>query len=230
MPPLRGTVVIAHGSPPTAGLRPRMVPIPCAHEAVRWFAARGYTVVASLRRGYGGSDGPIAELSGPCADPDYVTGATEGGRDIAAAVRFAATLGLGPPVVVGQSLGGWATLAFAASPDQGLARAAVVFAPGSGGHVAGLSARPCAEDRLVSAAARFGATARLPVLWLSADTDDVFDPALTGRMARAFDEGDRATSLAAFHVPGPGHAGFTASGGSASWGPLIGDLLDAPGS
>ena len=227
--PVRGTVVVNHGSPPSAADRPLMVPIPCGHEAVRWFSRRGFTVVAALRRGFGASDGPVAEFSGPCADPDYVTGAREAARDAAAVVRYAGTLGGARPVVVGQSTGGWATLAFAASAAAGEARAAILFAPGEGGHVAGLTAAPCAPERLVEAAGVFGRTARFPTLWLVSANDSYFGPPLSGAMARAFEAaGGRVAFVALPPFGTEGHSVFTGRGGSLEWGPAVAAFL-APG-
>jgi hypothetical protein len=38
-------VLINHGSPPNAAVRPRMQPMRCESEPVQWFLKRGYIVV-----------------------------------------------------------------------------------------------------------------------------------------------------------------------------------------
>jgi pimeloyl-ACP methyl ester carboxylesterase len=124
-------------------------------------------------------------------------------------------------LLVGVSVGGFATLALTAYPPPDLS-AAIVFAPGEGSpapdHV-------CAEDRLVEAMGRFGRTSRAPVLWISAANDHYFGPALTGRMVQAFRAGGGNVS----YIPtGPfgadGHELFTRPGID-TWLPLADRFL-----
>src|SRR5215469_16642251 len=67
-----GLVVINHGSPPDAAVRPRMRPGSCGQEAAQWFLGRGYAVAMPLRRGYGATGGDYAESIGPCLSVDFV--------------------------------------------------------------------------------------------------------------------------------------------------------------
>jgi hypothetical protein len=101
-------VVIAHGSPPSAGARPGMTPLACDSEAARWFLEHGFVVIAAMRRGYGATGGYWVETYGKCPDADYARAGLESARDIAATVDYAATLPFARPqgiVLVGRWLG-----------------------------------------------------------------------------------------------------------------------------
>lgn len=64
-------VVIAHGSPPVAGDRPKVQLPRCESEPARWFLSRGMAVAFALRRGYGATGGPFVEGSQPCTAANY---------------------------------------------------------------------------------------------------------------------------------------------------------------
>jgi dienelactone hydrolase len=220
--------VINHGSPADPADRARMTPAACDSEPARWFLARGFVVVFPLRRGFGVSSGEVAESSGPCDSPDYVRAGVESARDVAAAVRFATDLPYARPdgaVVLGQSLGGWATLAFAADPHPevfGL----ISMAGGRGGHGFADGEGNCRPDLLVAAAGAFGRTARTPMLWIYAANDSFFPPALAQAMFSAFTEAGGQAALAQPRFAGPdGHALFYAAGGSRVWGPIVAAYL-----
>jgi pimeloyl-ACP methyl ester carboxylesterase len=92
-------------------------------------------------------------------------------------------------LLVGHSAGAWGALALASQDMQ--AKNAVVagvinFSGGRGGRSYGIANRNCAPDRLVSAAAAYGRTTRAPTLWLYAENDSYFPPALSRRMADGF--------------------------------------------
>ena len=76
------------------------------------------------------------------------------------------------------------------------------------------------------AAAKYGATARVPMLWIYTENDSFFEPALAKRMADAYDgAGGRATyrPLGAFGRDGHGLAG--SDNGVAIWSPLLESFL-----
>jgi dienelactone hydrolase len=220
--------VINHGSPADPADRAHMVPARCDSEPARWFLARGYVVVFPLRRGFGGSSGAVAESSGPCDSPDYVRAGVESARDVAAAVRFATALPYARPdgaVVVGQSLGGWATLAFAAEPHPEVS-GLISMAGGRGGHAYADAVGNCRPDLLVAAAGAFGRTARTPMLWIYADDDTFFPPPLAQAMFSAFTASGGRAALVQPRFPGAeGHALFYAAGGSRVWGPIVAAYL-----
>lgn len=216
-------VVIAHGSP-AAAERAGMTLFPCDQEAAAWFLERGFVVVEALRRGYGATGGPPADSPGACDHPDYVAAGLEGARDLAAMVAAGTALPYARPdgaVVVGQSAGGWATLALSSRPHPDIA-AFIAMEPGRGSHAHGVPDRNCDPDRLVAAAATFGATSRAGVLWLSTANDSYFGPALVDAMQHAFVAAGGV--LTAVHLGGYGREGhhvFFGPGGSGIWGPIV---------
>lgn len=225
-------VVINHGSPTSADIRPGMRPAQCESEAVRWFLDRGYAVLLPMRRGYGASGGRWAENYGGCANPNYAAGGRESARDIAAAVAFGrAQPGIRPDevVVVGQSAGGWGSLALAADPPPGVV-AVVNMAGGRGGWAGGHANQICGGDgALISAVGTYGRTARLPTLWLYTANDSFFSPDVAAAMHRAFTGAGGRARLEALPAFGrDGHSLFFGQGGSAVWGPVVEPFLRAP--
>ncbi len=88
-------------------------------------------------------------------------------------------------IVVGQSAGGWASIALSSvNPPQ--VKAIITFAAGRGGRVGGKPNNNCAPDRLVEATADFGRTSRVPMLWIYIENDTFFGPDLSKRMHQAF--------------------------------------------
>ncbi len=225
----RPLVVINHGSPADSGQRATMA-VPRFAALSSWFLARGYVVALPLRRGYGETGGAWAETYGRCDTPDYYGAGLQGAADIRATVDFLRGQPYVAPdrtVVVGQSAGGWAAAALSSQNPPGVA-GMVNFAGGRGGHQrlpqGGIG--NCTPQALVEAAARYGATARVPMLWLYAANDSFFEPALAQRMAAAYTgAGGRATyrPLAAFGRDGHSLAGN--ADGVAIWGPLVESFL-----
>jgi dienelactone hydrolase len=232
LPGVAPLAVINHGSPADATQRPGMRPAACSAEAVRWFTERGFAVALPMRRGYGASGGAWGEAYGACGAPDFVSGGRESARDIAAAIAYAMSLpGIRPSgvLVVGQSAGGWGSLALAAQNPPAVA-AVVNMAGGRGGWAQGRANTNCAPDRLAAAAGEFGRTARVPSLWIYTANDTFFAPDLAAGMHRAY---VAAGGLASF-APRPawgedGHNLFFGRGGSASWGPVVEPFLRAQG-
>ena len=222
-------VVINHGSPPHADERPTMQLEECSQRAVRWFVDRGFVVVEALRRGYGATGGVWAEGYGSCEDPDYVRAGLETARDIGAVVTYATALPFVIPdgvTVVGQSAGGWGTIAYDSIPHSRVA-AFVVMAGGRGGHHRGIANNNCRPDLLAQAAGQFGRTATTPMLWIYAENAQLLRPA-----GRQFPP----SGLHGFGWPGglpppwplrdrtATHL-FFGKGGTEVWGPLIKNYL-----
>jgi dienelactone hydrolase len=217
-------VVINHGSPPDSADRPRMQPGRCDQEASQWFLTRGYVVAYPLRRGYGASGGEWAENYGSCNRADYFHAGLETARDIDAAVRALITLPFVRPdgvVIVGQSAGGWGTIAYDSVPHPNVS-AFIVMAGGRGGHFHDRPNNNCHPERLAEAARRYGATATTPMLWVYSLNDSFFGPPIARALYQSF---SAAGGHADFEQPAPfdgdGHHLFFASGGSAIWGPLV---------
>jgi dienelactone hydrolase len=217
-------VVVNHGSPANPAERPSMQPGRCGQEAAQWFLSRGYVVAFPLRRGYGPSGGEWAENYGRCDQADYFHAGLETARDIDAAVNALTSLPFVSPnevVVVGQSAGGWGTIAYDALPHPKVA-AFVVMAGGRGGHMHEQPNQNCHPDRLAEAAARYGATATTPMLWVYAGNDTFFGPAIARALYQSFtDRGGRAEFETPSSFDGDGHRLFFGAGGSTIWGPMV---------
>jgi pimeloyl-ACP methyl ester carboxylesterase len=217
-------VLINHGSPPNASDRSKMELGRCDQEAAQWFLARGYVVAFVLRRGYGETGGEWAEQYGGCAAGQYFSAGLETAADIDATVRALTTLEYVKPdgaVVVGQSAGGWGTIAYDSLP-HGQVAAFVDMAGGRGGHRDDRPRNNCRPDLLVAAAGRYGKTASTPMLWIYTENDSYFAPPLARAMWQEF---TAVGGQAEFVNPGPfdgdGHHLFFGAGGSAIWGPYV---------
>jgi dienelactone hydrolase len=176
--------VINHGSPRVAA--DRRVDGRQRFEAQSLeLARRGFIVAVPTRRGYGESGGEWAEGFGPCRDPRYFASGLESARDVRAAIaelKRDPDVDAGRVLLVGQSAGGWAVLATASQPLEGLV-GVINFAGGRGSPRAG---EVCNDARLVEDAGRYGATSRVPQLWLYAANDQYFSPDVVRRMHESF--------------------------------------------
>ncbi len=177
-------VVLSHGSPRSARERRATGRMRMVTQAEP-FVAMGFAVLVPTRRGYGDSGGHWSEGYGSCAHPDYYSAGLASAVDLRAAVdavRRAPWADGHRVLLVGQSAGGFGSVAASSLPFEGLA--GVVNFAGGRGSLAPDSV--CGESRLVQAMARYGAAARVPELWIYSANDRFFGPALARRMYRAF--------------------------------------------
>ena len=224
----RPLVVINHGSP-ADGQRANLAR-PRYSSLSAWFMARGYVVALPVRRGYGETGGEWAETYGRCESPDYYTAGLQGASDIRATIdhmRAQPYVAADRTIVVGQSAGGWATVALSSLNPPGVP-GMINFAGGRGGHqnLPGGGIGNCLPDALVRAAARYGATARVPMLWIYARNDSFFEPGLARRMIEAYDgAGGRAVLKALGPFATDGHTLAGSDSGQAIWSPLLAEFL-----
>jgi dienelactone hydrolase len=216
--------VLNHGSPRSADARPTMSPYGMWAQAVA-FARRGWVAVVFMRRGYGRSEGEWVENYGSCANPDYATAGRTAASDIAAVARFMANqpyIAKGKWISVGVSAGAFATVALTADAPHDLA-AAISFAPGRG------SSGPdtvCGEKQLVAAFAQYGKTSRTPLLWVSAENDHFFGPALVAQLTAAFSKaGGNVTFVKTPAFGSDGHQLFDVASGIPVWSPIVDRFL-----
>jgi dienelactone hydrolase len=225
----RPLAVINHGSPADSSQRPQMAP-PRHEPLSSWFVERGYVVVLPLRRGYGDTGGEWAESYGDCDEPDYYTAGLRGAEDIQATLdlmRKQRYVLSDRSIVVGLSAGGWATLALSSRNPRGVA-GMINFAGGRGGHQTLADGRigNCKTGELVKAAGKYGATARVPTLWIYTANDSFFEPSLARRMFDAYNAaGGKGTyrPLGAFGSDGHNLAG--SDGGVAIWQGPVAEFL-----
>jgi dienelactone hydrolase len=217
--------VISHGSPASAAGRPSME-VPTFAPASEWLLRRGYMVALPLRRGYGETGGAWAENYGSCASPDYHRAGLTSADDIEAAIAFFRVrleVDRERVLLIGWSAGGWGSIALASRNPRGVV-AVLNFAGGRGGGQPKVG--NCAPERLVAAAARYGATARVPSLWLYAANDAFFAPELSREMFDAFvGAGGRADYVALPAFGRDGHRVFGSADGRALWQPPVEKFL-----
>jgi dienelactone hydrolase len=182
-------VVINHGTPVSiADARKQK---PGFSLASAWFAGQGYIVVVAQRPGFGESDGPYLEPSGPCSNRDYVRDGRQTAMVESAIVQTASQLpGVDPTriIVVGQSAGGFGAIALGDAPPPGVV-GIISFAGGRGGddheHICS------GADRLAQAARTFGEANQVRQLWLYAVNDHFFPPAVAHLLFDAYGAGSK---------------------------------------
>jgi dienelactone hydrolase len=156
-----------------------------------WLVARGFAVLVSERPGHGATGGKYLEDQGGCDEADYSRAGHATADSIAAVLHFMRVQSFirsDGTLVLGHSAGAWGALALAATNPKGVSMI-VAFAPGRGGRANDLPNEVCAPRTLISAAAEFGAGARVPVLWLVSANDTYFSPGLSRQLADAFRAG-----------------------------------------
>jgi dienelactone hydrolase len=147
--------------------------------AAEWFAAQNYVVVAPQRPGHGDTGGPWYEDVVPCDHPQFgdaglsVAEADAAGLDYMFNWPFVKREGV---ILVGQSAGGFGSLAYASQNPAGL-RAMVNFA---GGRTC--AENPHASEDLVQVTAEFCRTVRIPMLWIYTQNDHFFPPEVSRPM------------------------------------------------
>lgn len=176
--------LVSHGSPRRADERPYLSARGLMAE-LKEFARRGFVAVSVLRRGYGSSPGGWADSFGLCDHPTYAQAGRHGAEDLRATIAALSRredVDATKILAVGISAGGFATVALTANPPPGLV-AAISFAGGRG------SKGPddvCHDEVLVDAFRAFGRRSRVPMLWVYAQNDHFFNPALARRLLSAF--------------------------------------------
>lgn len=227
-------VVINHGSTTLARDRPYMPLANCHNEAVRWFLDRHYAVVQAWRLGYGGTGGPWSEDIGNCSIAGYYKAGMETAREIGAIVQYAIGLpGIDPNdvVVVGHSGGGWGVMAYNALPHPHVS-AIINMAGGRGGHYHNQPNSNCRDEHLIAAVRLFAKHATTRMLWIYANNDSYFGPALASEMEGAYvAAGGKLESHETASHGSEGHTMFFDDGGVQIWGPLVQAYLEgAPSS
>jgi dienelactone hydrolase len=218
--------VLSHGSPRSAQERRTVGRMRFVAQSEP-FVDMGFAVLVPTRRGYGRSEGAWAEGYGSCANPDYYAAGLESARDIRAAVDFVRHEPWADAkrvVLVGQSAGGFGSVAASAAPFEGLV-GIVNFAGGRG------SMRPgevCGESRLVEAMSRYGERSRVPGMFIYSANDRYFGPPLARRMHEAFVKaGGRAEFIEAPASGIDGHGYFSRN--MDDWSPRVESFLQRIG-
>lgn len=216
--------VIAHGG--TSAVEGRTSMTPQAYRGVaEEFARRGYAAVVSMRAGYGKSTGRFLELLDRC-NPGRSEMAA---RTVAAAIRGTIEAARALPYVdptrvlaIGQSMGGYGSVALSAEPPPGL-MGYINFAGGI--RYGGVQ---CETSWVADDFGTFGRTARAPSLWLYSANDSYFPPDLAARFHAAYSGAGGRAELRALPAHGSdGHAFIRT--GIAHWRAHVDSFLKAHG-
>ena len=211
--------VINHGK---ASGDPRFQPRYRPAQAARYFLQRGYAVVAPMRQGFSKSGGSY--IGGGC---NVESNGRVQARDVKAVLDHLATQPWADRervLVVGQSHGGWTTLAFGSQNYPGV-KGLVNFA-------GGLRQESCPnwKQALAGGAASYARGTRLPSIWFYGDNDSYFDPETFRAMHEQYTAaGGKARLVAYGNFGGDAHSLFASRSGTAIWQPELSDFLASIG-
>jgi dienelactone hydrolase len=184
-------VVLTHGTASQPDVRAHMTPWAQLSQA-QWFAERGYVAIVVVRRGYGRSSGQQDSTNGGCRGGSFEQTGKVSADDLRAVMDFARGLpevDADTIVSTGVSTGGFAQVALSANPPRGL-KAAISFAGGRGGDG---HEHNCNLGGVIDAFRDFGKEAHkhgdLPMLWIYAQNDHWFPPAMAQQFDAAYKKG-----------------------------------------
>ena len=193
--------LITHGKPPSNGRMGDMRARLYAMHA-RDFARRGYLAVVVMRRGFGRSDGPLPlpVSCGPKTFGDHFEATADDIEATLVALAAREDADADRVVAIGASAGGAAVLTLAARNPRGLR--GVISVSG------GLRIEDCGKpELLVEPLATSGARATVKTLWIYAENDRTFPPAIVDRMHEAWLS--RGGDVRRVRVPAQGEDGHT---------------------
>ena len=145
--------------------------------AARYFVRKGFAVAVPLRFGYG----ELAELGDPednmsCSGPRYQPAGEAAAQQVVAVAKhmqLQSDIDAKRLVVIGQSLGGFTSVATTTLRPAGLV-AAINFAGGHGGNPRERPGEPCQAFMLERLFGQWGAKSKTPMLWVYTENDKYF--------------------------------------------------------
>ena len=184
--------VLTHGTSNKPDDRAHETPWAQLFQA-EWLAEYGYVAIVVVRRGYGHSGGQQDSTNGGCGrNGSFEQTGEASADDLRAVIDFARGLpevDANMIISVGVSTGGFAQVALSANPPKGL-KAAISFAGGRGGDG---RKHNCNLSGMVDAFRDFGVEAHLhgnlPMLWIYAENDHWFPPAMARQFDAAYKDG-----------------------------------------
>ena len=138
-----------------------------------YFVSKGFTVILPTRIGYGVSGGPDADYSGACGNKNYLEArkvAIDQSKQVLNHVFDFSYIDKSKGIVVGQSVGGFTTIGLSAENIPGL-KGAINFAGGDGGDPIKSAEKPCGDYLIKDTFAKYGASNKVPTLWLYSVND-----------------------------------------------------------
>ena len=190
--------------------------------AARYFLQRGYAVVVPMRHGFSKSGGSYSSVGCNIEGNGRVQA-----DDVKAVLDFVVTQPWADKdrmVMIGQSHGGWTTLAFGTQNYPGV-KALINFA-------GGLRQEDCPswQGGLARAAAQYAAETRLPSLWFYGDNDSYFNTETYRAMFAHYTAAGGQARLVAFGKFGAdSHSLFGARAGALIWEPEVSRMLASVG-
>ena len=142
-------------------------------ENSKYFVSLGFVVFVPTRVGYGESGGPDVEYSGHCDSRNYAPVYDAAADQTVSVLKSAVNLPYvdsSRGIVVGQSFGGMTSITLSTKEVPGLV-GAVNFAGGGGGSPAEHPEKPCSAYLLTKLFKSYGATSKIPTLWLYSEND-----------------------------------------------------------
>ena len=138
-----------------------------------YFVSKGFTVILPTRIGYGVSGGPDADYSGACGNKNYFEArkvTIDQSKQVLNHVFDFSYIDRTKGIVVGQSVGGFTTIGLSAENISGL-KGAINFAGGDGGDPIKSAEKPCGDYLIKDTFAKYGASNKVPTLWLYSVND-----------------------------------------------------------
>ena len=153
-----------------------------------YFVSKGFTVILPTRIGYGVSGGPDADYSGACGNKNYLEArkvAIDQSKQVLNHVFDFTYIDRTKGIVVGQSVGGFTTIGLSAENISGL-KGAINFAGGDGGDPIKSAEKPCGDYLIKDTFAKYGASNKVPTLWLYSVNDKFWGEQLPKDWFEAF--------------------------------------------
>ena len=188
----------------------------------RYFLQRGYVVAVPMRQGFSKSTGSY--VGAGCNIEDNGLAQAEDVQATLDHLRSLPDIDRNNILVVGQSHGGWTTLAFGTLNYPGV-KGLVNFA-------GGLRQESCAawEGTLARIAGSFARTTKVPSLWFYGDNDSYFNAELSRTMYSAYTANGGQARLVAFgKFRSDAHALFGSKSGERIWHPEMTRFLQEVG-
>jgi dienelactone hydrolase len=227
-------VVFAHGRGNVAQNQALKSPVLLDHA--KFWLRKGFAVVASIRPGYGETGGVDREgpghtwRSGACfGNPDFANTAAIAGtavREDLVWLRSQRWARNEQIMLVGQSVGGLATVAVGAQNPAGVV-GYINFSGGAGGLPDGSPGRSCMPGRLTILYGELGKTTKIPSLWLYAENDLYWGAEAPKEWHKAFSAGGSKTRLVMTPpVPGVADGHRLLNVGSRLWSPHVNRFIE----
>jgi len=225
-------VIYSHGrpfnpNPPSAVA----LATPITPEVANWWLQKGFAVVALVRPGYGETGGTDREYpnvvwqSNSCvSEPAYERSVLKAREVVLAALAWAQQqpwVMRSRILLVGNSAGGFATIAAAATNPPGVI-GGISFVGGLGGNPTESPSKSCKPEQVAAIYGQFGKTARIPTLWLYAENDLFWGADVPKQWFDAFKKGGSdATFLQTPPVPAEENGHTLINTGGPLWKPSV---------